>query len=165
MPGPIGATGATGATGAAGPAGPAGPAGLTATNDYAYVYNTDAQVVAVEANINFNLNGLITSAFTHAPGTDTISINSAGTFLASFNVSAVEPSQFTMYLNGAPIAGATYGSGAGTQQNRGNIIFIAGVGDAITLVNHTSAAAVTLQTLAGGTVANTNASITIIKIQ
>ena len=54
-----------------------------------------------------------------------------------------------------------YGSGAGTQQNSGLSILILGAGDVLTLVNHTSAAAVTLQTLAGGTVINVNSSVLI----
>ena len=53
---------------------------------------------------------------------------------------------------------------AGAQQKTGAVIIIiiihAGVGDLITLENHTSAAAVTLQTLPGDTQVNSNDSIT-----
>jgi len=55
-------------------------------------------------------------------------------------------------------------SGAGTQQNPGGVILTAAAGDVLTLRNHTSAAAVTLQTLAGGTQVNSNASITLFLI-
>jgi hypothetical protein len=57
-----------------------------------------------------------------------------------------------------------FGSGAGTQQNNGQVILTLVAGDVLTLHNHTSAAAVTLQTLAGGTVANVNASVLIRKL-
>jgi hypothetical protein len=73
----------------------------------------------------------------------------------------VEPNQFAIFLNGALFAGSIYGSGAGTQPNPGMVILTASAGDTITLRNHSSAAAVTLQTLAGGTQANSNASILI----
>jgi hypothetical protein len=78
-----------------------------------------------------------------------------------FIVSSVEPNQFTLFQNGAPVAGGTFGSGAGTQQNPGGVIIAAGAGDVLTLRNHTSAAAVTLQTLAGGTQDNANAALII----
>jgi hypothetical protein len=64
-------------------------------------------------------------------------------------------------VNGSAIAGGVYGSGAGTQQDNGHAIVHLGVGDVLTLRNHSSAAAVTLQTLAGGTQTNVNASILI----
>ena len=79
-------------------------------------------------------------------------------------MSGVEPSQFALFLNGAPVAGTVYGSGAGTQQNNGQAIIAIAAGDVLTLRNHSSAAAVTLQTLAGGTQTNVNASIVITKL-
>jgi hypothetical protein len=57
-----------------------------------------------------------------------------------------------------------YGSGAGTQQDNGQVILTLSAGDVLTLVNHSSAAAVTLQTLAGGTQTNVNASLLIEKL-
>jgi hypothetical protein len=76
----------------------------------------------------------------------------------------VEPNQFSLFLNGAPVAGTVYGSGAGTQQNTGQAIIAIASGDVLTLRNHSSTAAVTLQTLAGGTQTNVNASIIIKKL-
>jgi hypothetical protein len=46
----------------------------------------------------------------------------------------------------------------------GQVIVSAAAGDVITVRNHSSAAAVTLQSLAGGTLANVNASITLQKL-
>lgn len=54
--------------------------------------------------------------------------------------------------------------GAGTQQNAGRVIVALDVGDVITLRNHTSASAVTLQPLAGGTQQPANASILITQV-
>ncbi|MNV78336.1 hypothetical protein D3C71_1718200 [compost metagenome] len=71
----------------------------------------------------------------------------------------MEPNQFALFLNGTEAAGTVYGSGAGTQQTNGQAILALSSGDVLTLRNHSSAAAVTLQTLAGGTQANVNASI------
>jgi hypothetical protein len=145
--GPAGATGAAGATGVAGPAGPTGAAGATgaaAITGYAHVYNIGPQVVPIEADVSFDTNGVMSSGFTHTAGTSTISVVLAGTYEMSWVVSAVEPNQFALYVNGAPYPGALYGSGAG---------------DVVTLRNHSSAAAVTLQTLNGGTQTNVNVSL------
>ena len=162
--GAIGPAGATGATGAIGPAGATGATGEQGLSEYAYIYNLAAQVVPLEEDILFSNNGVIVGTITHAPGTSTIMLGSAGDYAIWFNVAGVEPNQFTLFQNGAPVAGSTYGSGAGTQPNPGMVIITADAGDVLTLRNHTSAAAVTLQTLAGGTQINANASILIQKI-
>ncbi|MEH7281381.1 collagen-like protein, partial [Bacillus toyonensis] len=160
IPGPTGLPGTAGATG------PTGPTGLTVSglSHYAYVFNTAAQVVALEAPILFNSHGRMTSGFTHTLGTSQLMVLNAGDYKISFSVSGVEPNQFTLFLNGAPVTSAVYGSGAGTQPNNGQTILALAAGDIITLNNHTSAAAVTLQTLAGGTQTNINASIVIEKL-
>ncbi|MEH7548165.1 BclA C-terminal domain-containing protein, partial [Neobacillus vireti] len=142
--------GATGATG-----------GLS---QYGYIYNRGAQVVPIEANVNFDSNGIITPGITHAPGTSQILVTTPGDYEVTFSVSGVEPNQFSLFLNGAPVAGTVYGSGAGTQQNNGQAIIAISAGDVLTLRNHSSSAAVTLQTLAGGTQTNVNASIVIKKL-
>ena len=162
--GATGSTGATGATGSTGATGATGATGSAAAVGYAYVYNISAQVVAVESDVSFDITGLTSGGITHTPGTSTITVSTTGTYKITFYVSAVEPNQFSLYQNGAPIAGAVYGSGAGTQQNTGSTIIDMAAGDVLTLRNHTSAAAVTLQTLAGGTQTNTNASILIEQI-
>lgn len=130
---------------------------------YGYIYNVGAGVIALEAPILFDTNGPLLGV-THTPGSASINIVAAGTYAITFSVSGVEPSQFTLFVNGAPSTSTTYGSGAGTQQNNGQAILTLGAGDIITLVNHTSAAAVTLQTLAGGTAINVNASVLIEKL-
>jgi hypothetical protein len=121
-------------------------------------------VVPLEADVTFDTNGILTPGITHAPGTSAIVVTVAGDYEVTFSVSSVEPSQFALFLNGAPVAGTVYGSGAGTQQNNGQAIIAIAAGDVLTLRNHTSAAAVTLQTLAGGTQTNVNASIVITKL-
>ena len=174
--GPQGAIGATGTTGAVGPQGVAGPTGATGTTGatgatgsaggiggYAYVFNNSAEVVAIEAPIAFDQNGPLLG-ITHAPGNPGVVIGSAGTYSIQYSVSGVEPGQFSLFVNGAPILNSIYGSGAGTQQNSGLLILSLSANDVLTLVNHSSAAAVTLQTLAGGTQNNVNASLLILKL-
>jgi hypothetical protein len=171
---PGGATGATGpsgpagspggATGATGPSGPAGATGPRGLSEYAYIYNLAGEVVALEADITFSNNGVIVGAITHTPGTSQIVIGTPGDYAVWFNETGGEPNQFTLFQNGAPVAGSTYGSGAGTQPNPGKVIITAAADDVLTVRNHTSAAAVTLQTLAGGTVTNANASVLIEKL-
>ena len=117
----------------------------------------------LETDITFDSNGNLTN-ITHTPSTAQVILGSAGDYAVFFTVAGVEPNQFTLYQNGAPVGGSVYGSGAGTQPNPGMVIITASTGDILTLRNHSSAAAVTLQTLAGGTQINANASILILKL-
>lgn len=171
--GAIGATGPAGPAGAAGPAGPAGangaigatgPAGPSASAEYAHVYSTFPQMVPMEAAIEFEYNGVITSGLTHTPGTSLIGISVAGDYEIFWVVSGVEPNQFALFQNGTAVNGAIFGSGAGTQQNIGQAVVTIASGDILSLRNHTSSSAVTLQTLAGGTQTNVNASLMIRKL-
>lgn len=158
--GAAGANGTNGAAGARGATGARGPTGATGRPSYAYVYNEAAEVVAIEAPVEFDSNGPLLG-FTHAPGSTNLVVTASGTYLVNFSVSGVEPGQFTLFVNGAPAGGTTYGSGSGTQQDDGQAIVTLSASDILTLVNHSSAAAVTLQTLAGGTQTNVNASMVI----
>jgi hypothetical protein len=159
--GPTGATGATGSTGATGATGSAG--GILG---FAYVYNTAVEAtVAIEADVLFDTNGPLSSGFTHTPGTSQITVLNAGTYYIIFSVSGVESNQFAIFVNGVATSPVTiYGSGAGTQQNVGFGTLVLNAGDVITLRNHSSASAVTLQTLAGGTQFNANAAVQILRL-
>ena len=121
-------------------------------------------MVAVGASVTFDSNGILTAGITHTAGTSAITLTISGIYKVTFNLSTVEPSQYTAFLNGIAITGATYGSGAGTQQNNGQFIVAVVAGDILTIRNYTSAAVSTLQTLAGGTEASVNASVIIEKL-
>lgn len=165
--GPQGTTGAAGSTGPAGSTGAtgaAGPTGASGVSQYAYVYNLAAQTVPLEGAVTFDSNGLMTSGITHALGAAGIVFVSAGIYKLTFSVSGTEPNQMGLFLHGVPVAGSIYGSGAGTQQNTGQVIVSAGAGDVLTLENHSSAAAIGLASAIGGTQANTNASVAIEKL-
>jgi len=125
-----------------------------------------AQVVPLETAVNFSDNGVRTAGITHALGSSTIVIVTAGDYKVTFSVSGTEPNQFALFLNGVMVAGTDYGSGAGTQQNNGQAILSIGANDLLTLVNHTSAAAVSLAATPpiGGTVAAVNASVLLQKL-
>lgn len=114
----------------------------------------------IEADVAFDANGVL-DGFTHAPGAAQLVATTTGTYEIGFSVSGVEPNQFAIFVNGAAFPIGVYGSGAGTQRNTGHGILTLAAGDVVTLRNHSSAVAVTLQTLAGGTRANVNASILI----
>ncbi len=73
--------------------------------------------MAIEADVPFDSNGVLTAGITHAPGTPNIAVIAAGDYEVSFSVSGVEPGQFALFVNGAEADGSTYGSGAGTQQD------------------------------------------------
>ena len=172
--GPSGSTGATGATGLTGATGPVGPTGATGatgpagsgSSQYAYIYNVSAQVVPLETAVTFSDNGIGTAGFAHGLGSSDITVINEGVYKVTFSVSGTEPNQFALFINGVVVAESVYGSGAGTQQNTGQAILAVGANDVITLVNHTSAAAVTLAAAPpiGGTVTAVNASILIQKL-
>lgn len=149
-PGPIGATGATGESGS----------GLSA---YAYLYNSSAQTVAVQSPVLFNNDGVLFGV-THTAGAAAFQVLSTGAYNVTFSISSTEPNQFALFVNGVVAPGAIYGSGAGTQQNNGQITLILNAGDSLTLVNYSSAAAVTLASFVGGTQANVNASVSLQKL-
>jgi hypothetical protein len=161
--GTTGSPGPRGPTGLTGPAGPPGPA--SGLSDYGYVYNIGGQTVAIEADVVFDSNGPLSAGITHGLGGAAVTILNAGDYKVTFIVSGVEPNQFGLAVNGTPLAGAIYGSGAGTQQTTGQAIVTLAAGDVVTLRNHTSAAAVTLQTLAGGTQPNANVSLVVEKLK
>ncbi|HEX3840997.1 MAG TPA: hypothetical protein VHU85_09430 [Acidimicrobiales bacterium] len=117
--------------------GPSRAAGGAGQPGYADVYSLGAQVVAIEAPVAFDSNGPL-SGFTHTAGNSGIGVVAGGTYLVKVSVSGVEPSQFALFDNGAPIPGTTFKSGAGTQQNDGQAIVTLAAGDVLTLVNHSS---------------------------
>jgi len=128
------------------------------------IYNISAQTVPVESDVVFDTNRALSPGITHDPGTAEIAVSNSGKYEVSFSVTAVEPNQFALFVNGVVVTGTVYGSGAGTQQCNGQSIIILTAGDVLTLRNHSSTAAVGLQTLAGGTQSNVNASVIIKKL-
>jgi len=152
--GAVGAIGATGATGIPGVGGILG---------WGYIYNLTAETVAIGDDVPFDSNGTL-SGVTHATPSPSIGIVNAGTYYIAFSVSGSEPNQFAIFVNGVASTSTVYSSGAGTQQNNGLAILTLGAGDVVTLVNHSSAAAVTLASVIGGTQANVNASVILLRI-
>jgi hypothetical protein len=88
----------------------------------------------------------------------------AGDYKLTYSTSGTEPSQFGLFLNGVEVAGSIYASGAGTQQNVGQVIVTVAAGSVLRVRNRSSAAAVGLATPIGGTQASVNASVTIEKL-
>jgi hypothetical protein len=105
-----------------------------------------------------------TAGITHGANSASIVLVNGGTYKLTFLVSANEPSQIAVFADGVLVPGTVYGSGAGTQQNGGQAIATFGAGATLTVRNHSSAAAIILQALAGGTAGNANASIVVEKI-
>jgi hypothetical protein len=129
-----------------------------------FIYNVSAQTVPLETDVIFDNNGILINGITHVPGTTQVAVTNPGNYEVTYSVSGVEPNQFALFLNGTLVTGTVYGSGAGTQQNNGQAMIALVAGDVLTLRNHSSAAAVTLQTLAGGTQTNVNASVVVKKL-
>jgi len=167
--GQTGPTGYTGPQGDIGPQGQTGPTGYTGpqglTPSYLYVYNLTGITIPIEANVPFYSSGLGTSDIIFTLGSPNVSFTQGGIYSVWFSVSGSEPNQFAIFKNGLLVPGSIYGSGAGTQQNNGYVIVSVVPGDTLTLRNHSSASAVTLASVIGGTQANSNASMMVVRIQ
>lgn len=156
-----GATGATGAAGVDGARGDTGPAG--GISAYGYIYALNRQDVAIDAAVLFDAQSDLLN-IEHQLDSSDISILQDGNYLVSFSITGTEPNQFAIFVNGAVVPGSIYGSGAGTQQNHGQVIVSLREKDTLTLVNYHSAAAVGLQSNSGGTEKNVVASVTLLKL-
>lgn len=121
--------------------------GDTPTLDYAQIYNTAAQTVEPGAAVTFDSAGTSNGVDFTAGGTEA-TVSEAGTYLVFPSVSPDAAGQFSVYLNGAPVAGGVLPTG-GTASS-GPVIVTAAAGDRISVVNTGSAAS----TLAAGTAPN-----------
>jgi hypothetical protein len=130
---------------------------------YAYIYNLREQRVGIDEAVRLDSNGVLLG-ISHEPGAAEIHIRLAGVYTVIFSLSGAEPSQFGLFVNGLLVPGSVFGSGAGTQQNNGQVTLVLAANDVITVVNHSSAAAVTLPSFTGGKQDNVNASVSIQKI-
>jgi len=130
---------------------------------YAYIYNVGTQEVPLEADVSFSNNGVIVGGITHTPGAAPIVIGSAGDYAVWFYTAGGGSNQFALFQNGAPVAGAIYGTDTGTSANPGRVIISAAAGDVLTLRNHTSFTEIAVMT-AGGTQTSVNAAIMLERI-
>ena len=121
------------------------------------------QDVAIDAAVLFDGHSQLLN-IEHATNSSDILVSQGGNYLVSFSVTGTEPNQFAIFVNGALVPGSIYGSGAGTQQNNGQVIVGLKEKDTVTLVNYRSAAAVGLQSLSGGQEENVTASVTLLKL-
>jgi hypothetical protein len=157
-----GLVGAIGAAGAAGPQGIPGIPGIGGVLAYGYVYNvTPINPVGIGVPFTFDSNGPL-SGVTHAALSSNIVVTSAGTYSITFSVSGTNPGQIEIFINGAPVPSTVYGSGAGTQQDNGQVILALGAGDTITLVN--VGASQILAPNIGGTSTTVNASVLVLRL-
>lgn len=164
-----GVAGVAGTAGATGTPGIPGAPGIPGVSVYGFFYNLVAYSVPLNTDVHFDSNGAFTpTGFLHVPAADPtgapIIVLQSGTYWVMFSVSGAEPSQFGLFLNGVVVPGTIYGSGAGAQQNTGQAILTIAAGTTLTLRNFLSPAAVGLASMVGGTIANTNASIFIVKL-
>lgn len=132
-------------------------------NPYGYVYKTDTQDVPVNEPVIFTNNGAMLG-ITHEANTAPVIIESPGIYAVWYTITGTDPGQFTLYRNETPVPGSTYGSRNTENNTTGMVIINAAAGDQITLRNHTSTDAVTLDNAAGGTETGVSASILLLKI-
>ena len=155
-----GQDGAPGTPGTPGQTGQTGQTGPAATVDYAYIYDAAGQTVAVGANVAFTSDGPTTAGITHSSGASSIIFVGAGTFKVATSLTGATQNQFGIFINGAVVAGTTYGSDDATQQNSGQSVIVVQANDVLTIRNR-STSAVLLDNTAGGASANVDASLLI----
>ena len=137
--------------------------GAPASTEFAYVYNFREQTIAIDSPVVFDSTGAI-SGMLHTDGNAEIVIRNSGIYLISYSISGTGPNQFALFVNRVVLSQSVYGSGAGTQQNNGQVIVRLRAEDIVTLVNVTGDTAVDLASKIGGDKVNVNASITILKL-
>lgn len=137
---------------------------------YALLQTQTPHTVAPNADVqwitpNLQTSGGIITISAQPPADTQVEFITAGTYSVQWIITATEPNQFSIFINGfQQNTASTFGSGAGTQQNQGHSIVTIVAGDILTLRNYLSAAGVGLQSLAGGTVLNTVASMYIMQL-
>jgi len=138
---------------------------------FAHVYNTSAQTVDLEADCTFDHNGIISAGITHTVGTAQVNIGNSGIYSVLFSVMGHFTNQFTLAVNGTPVAANIFGIDDGAFEgqvlipNTGFAILALTAGDVLTLRNHSSLEPVVhLTTQVGGTQSNINASILITQL-
>ena len=145
------AAGPQGAPGPAGPAGPVGPVATVVPPQYGHFSNINAETVPAGSAVTFaayySTNGFSLS------NSSSIVVSNAGEYRVVFSASGTAANQFTLELNGSPVAEM---EDRGSLPNTGHGLVTLATGDILTLVN-TSGAAVILQTPSDST--QSNASI------
>jgi hypothetical protein len=106
-------------------------------SDYAYVYNTNRPIIAINGTVNFTTNGPL-SGFTHIAGTDQITVINPGVYVINFYLSSYGQNRVEVYVNGSalpqhPSSYSLTDSEAG--KNFGQCILQLSANDVITLVN------------------------------
>ena len=130
--------------------------------DYAYIYNTATQTVAVDAALTFSSNGPLSGTITHTAGTAQAVIGRTGVYLVNYYIDGgAAETTATVYRNGEALQGTTYSTAA--NGDTGQFIIAAQTGDVLTLVN-TGAAEITLTASGTTPEAVTNASMTIVRL-
>jgi len=123
------------ALGSEGPPGPPGPPG--GLLGFAYIYNTAAQPIPNNDDVNFSDTGPLTgTVFSHTAGSSNISINEPGIYLATYLASGNQNifGVGSLYFNGTDILGSSYNT-TGFGGYLGQVIFTVGSPGILTVRN------------------------------
>ncbi len=134
---------------------------------FAYIYDTESQVVPSNGPVTFNTNGNITPAgfVTHISGTAPITINQTGIYLIIYEVTVLAGSYaFALFNGDNQIAGSNYGGIPNIATQNGQVITLLNVSDVLTLRNINTAPNNLFNGNAGGIPAVTSASIVILRL-
>lgn len=167
--GGIGVVGPQGPTGATGPQGPAGAA-LDFADFFALMPPDNAATVAIGGDVDFPQDGPSSGTGLIArTGADTFNLAEIGVYEVLFQVSVTEPGQLVLTLDsgGGPVvlSYTVAGRATGTSQIVGMaLVQTTVINSILTVRNNSSASALTITPLAGGT-APVSAHLVITRIQ
>lgn len=139
-----------------------------ALTEYGYIYKTATQNVASNASITFEFNGILTPGITHTPGSDSITIVTAGIYEINFIVlmrtaDVTQAGTVALFANGIPVGQAVYGATVG--QISGQVLLQLAAGTVLTIHNVATTQMVVDPALAGpATQPTVSASIIIERI-
>lgn len=164
--------GGIGVVGPQGPAGPQGPSGgvLEFADFFALMPGDNAATIGIGADVNFPQDGPTSAGGVIArTGPNTFNLAEIGVYEVLFQVSVTEPGQLVLTLDsgGGPVvlSYTVAGRATGTSQIVGMaLVQTTVVNSVLTVRNNSSAAALTITPLAGGT-APVSAHLIITRIQ
>lgn len=123
---------------------------ITGTDVYGSVYSTNTQIVQVNDSILFDYNQNLLN-MTHTLGTGDLTVSKDGMYFFAILLESSQSCQFTIFVNGSPVASTTTGINKGASVLQLRQLIELKAGDIVSVRNYTSASgAVTIQQNPGG---------------
>jgi hypothetical protein len=137
---------------------------ITGTDVYGSVYSTDTQIVQVNDSILYDYNQNLLN-MTHTLGTGDLTVSKDGMYFFAILLESTQSCQFTIFLNGSPVASTTTGINKGASVLQLRQLIELKAGDVVSVRNYTSASgAVTIQQNPGGSLIGVDTEFILLRL-